>query len=83
MVLGPVVETSNSEAKPMNRCRYEVVVEGELGRRYAATFDPMHLEVRDGQTAIVGDVRDQAELWGLLDSVAALGLSLISVTPKG
>jgi hypothetical protein len=43
----------------------------------------MHLEVRDGNTAIVGEVQDQAELWGLLNSVSALGLSLISVTPKG
>jgi hypothetical protein len=58
-----------------------VVVEGELGPRFAAAFDPMQLEVADGTTAIVGVIRDQAELQGLLDAISAFGLSLISVTP--
>ncbi len=61
--------------------RYEVLVEGELGRRYVAAFSPLELECRDGNTAISGTIRDQAELQGLLDAVAAHGLSLISVTP--
>jgi len=57
------------------------VVNGELGSRYAAAFRPMRLVVRDGTTEIVGRVEDDAELRGLIDTVAALGLSLISVAP--
>jgi hypothetical protein len=57
------------------------VVEGELGSRYAAAFEPMQLVAHDGATEIVGRVEDDAELQGLIDTVAALGLSLVSVTP--
>jgi hypothetical protein len=60
---------------------YRIVVTGELGSRYAATFAPMQLLVRDGETEIVGRVEDDAELHGILEAVAALGLSLVSVTP--
>jgi hypothetical protein len=60
---------------------YRIVVRGELGSRYAASFEPMRLAARDGTTEIVGRVEDDAELQGLLDTVAALGLSLVSVTP--
>jgi len=60
---------------------YRVVVEGELGPRYAAAFEPMQLVSRDGKTEIVGRVEDDAALQGIIDAVAALGLSLVSVTP--
>jgi hypothetical protein len=60
---------------------YRIVVSGELGSRYASTFAPMELVVRDGETEIVGRVEDDAELHGILETIAALGLSLVSVTP--
>jgi hypothetical protein len=60
---------------------HRIVVEGELGSRYAAAFEPMQLVAHDGATEIVGRVKDDAELQGLIDTVAALGLSLVSVTP--
>ena len=60
-------------------CEYRVVVEGELGPRFEGAFRPMRLEVANGTTAIVGLIRDQAELRGLLDAVSARGLSLVSV----
>ena len=60
---------------------YRIVVRGELEARYASTFEPMQLVVCDGVTEIEGRVEDDAELRGLLDTVAALGLSLVSVTP--
>jgi hypothetical protein len=61
--------------------QYRIVVTGELGSRYAATFAPMQLSSRNGETEIIGRIDDDAELHGLLDTVAALGLSLVSVTP--
>jgi hypothetical protein len=60
---------------------YRIVVEGVLGPRYEAAFTRMRLTAVGGNTEIVGRVEDQAELQGLLDSVTALGLSLVSVTP--
>jgi hypothetical protein len=64
--------------KPTDYC---IVVEGELGPRYAAAFESMRLDASNGTTEIRGRIEDEAELQGVLDSVAALGLSLVSVTP--
>jgi hypothetical protein len=67
----------------VNARDYCIVVEGELGPRYAAAFESMQLESHDGTTEIVGRVQDDADLRGLLDTVSGLGLSLVSVTPVG
>jgi hypothetical protein len=61
--------------------QYRIVVTGELGSRYATAFEPMRLTTRNGETEIVGLVEDDAELQGILETVAKLGLSLVSVTP--
>jgi hypothetical protein len=61
---------------------YRIVVTGELGPRYAVRFEPMHLTTRNGETEIVGRVEDDAELQGILETIAALGLSLVSVGPS-
>jgi hypothetical protein len=58
---------------------YEIVVKDELGPTAAHAFAGMRVEARAGETAIVGDVVDQAELTGLLNRVSELGLSLVSV----
>ena len=60
---------------------YKIVVEGVLGPRYATAFGTMRLAACEGNTEIVGLVQDDADLQGLLDTVTALGLSLISVAP--
>ena len=60
---------------------YRIIVTGELGSRYAAAFEPLQLVARNGETEIVGTVQDDAEIQGLLATVASLGLSLVSVTP--
>jgi hypothetical protein len=62
---------------------YCIVVEGELGPRYAAAFESMRLDAHEGTTEITGKIEDDAELRGLLDQLAELGLSLVSVTPVG
>ena len=61
--------------------RYCLVIEGELGPRYAKAFDGMTLRVRDGKTEISGSIIDQSHLQGLFERVAGLGLTLHSVTP--
>lgn len=60
---------------------YHIEVEGELSPRYAAAFTPMHLDVHDGRTTIVGMVQDQAQLLGLIDHIDALGITLLSINP--
>jgi hypothetical protein len=60
---------------------YRIVVTGELGSRYAASFAPLQLVPGDGETAIVGWIEDDAHLTGILDTISALGLSLVSAAP--
>ena len=40
----------------------------------------MQLDAHDRPTEIVGSIEDEAELTGLLDEVASLGLWLVCVT---
>jgi hypothetical protein len=59
---------------------YRVIVEGELSDRVASAFEGLTLEHDKGNTVLVGPVRDQAELQGLLQRVSDLGLTLLSAT---
>ena len=57
-------------------------IEGELDNRFAAAFNGMALERHNGTTVLTGPVRDQADLQGLLQRVAGLGLTLSAQTPS-
>jgi hypothetical protein len=61
--------------------RYRVVVEGELGPRYASAFDGMTIFAHDGRTDITRPIIDPSHLHGLLDRIAGLGLTVHSLTP--
>jgi hypothetical protein len=60
---------------------YRLVVEGELGARYASAFEGMTVSAHDGMTEIAGSIIDQSHLQGLIERVASLGLTLRSITP--
>jgi hypothetical protein len=57
---------------------YQVVVGGELSDDAATVFKGMTLERSDGNTILMGRIRDQAELQGLLTRISDLGLTLLS-----
>jgi hypothetical protein len=63
--------------------RYRIVLRGRLSERFATTFDGMALAPgpNQSQTVLVGDIRDQAHLYGLLDRLRDFGLELIAVQP--
>jgi hypothetical protein len=60
--------------------KYCFVVEGELSDELGSTFAGMTLTRKEGRTFLVGQVRDQAELQGLLQRVSNLGLTLLSAS---
>jgi hypothetical protein len=62
--------------------RYRLIIEGELGALYASAFDDMDIESTGATTALVGAVQDQAQLLGLVERVASLGLKLVSIAPS-
>jgi hypothetical protein len=62
--------------------RYRIVFRGRLGERFGSAFDGMVLEPGQGQSALVGEVRDQAHLYGLLDQLRDFGIDLVAVEPE-
>jgi hypothetical protein len=59
--------------------RYRIVLRGRLSERFESAFEGMALEPGPNQTVLVGDVRDQAHLYGLLDRLRDFGIELVAV----
>ena len=64
----------------MHVCTYRVVVDGELSDSIGLAFEGMSLSREDGRTVLVGAMRDQAQLQGVLRRISDLGLTLLSVS---
>jgi hypothetical protein len=58
---------------------YEIRVRGRLGTSLASRFDGFRAEVEPAETVLRGEVRDQAQLHGLLAQIEALGLELVEI----
>jgi len=52
-----------------------------LTERFASAFEGMTLEPGRGESALVGEIADQAQLFGVLDRVRNFGLELVRVEP--
>ena len=62
---------------------YRVVVDGELSDEMRLAFGGMSLSRESGRTVLVGAIRDQAELQGVLQRISDIGLTLLSVNALG
>ena len=60
---------------------YRITVGGEISDRMICAFEGMTLTRTGGNSELIGYVRDQSELLGILQRVSALGLTLISASP--
>ena len=67
------------KSEPTRDATYQLIVAGELDDRYGSLFEGMQMERTGGTTVLVGTVRDQAHLHGLIERVEELGLELLSV----
>ena len=61
---------------------YQICVRGRLTERMATVLDGMTLHAGTVNTVFTGEVKDQSQLYGLLDRLLDLGLELISVQPQ-
>jgi hypothetical protein len=65
---------------------YEIKVQGRIGERWAHWFDDMSVsaqgEAQSAVTTLTGAVADQAALFGLLQKLYTLGLTLLLVQRK-
>lgn len=59
--------------------RYQIVIRGRLTDRFASAFSGVTLEPGDGTTTLIGNVADQAQLYGVLERVRDFGLELVRV----
>ena len=65
----------------MGPSRYRIVLRGRLSERFESAFEGMVLEAGPNQTVLVGEIRDQAHLYGLLDRLRDFGIDLVAVEP--
>ena len=63
----------------MAASRYRIVLRGRLREGLASAFEGMALEAAPNRTVLVGDIRDQAHLYGLLDRLRDFGIELLAV----
>ena len=61
---------------------YQICVQGRLTERLASALEGMTLHGGAVNTVFTGEVKDQSQLYGLLDRLRDLGLELISVQPE-
>lgn len=59
---------------------YQISIQEDLGEQWAEWFEPLIIQPQpNGQTLLIGPVRDQAELQGILSKVSNLNLTLLAV----
>ncbi len=58
---------------------YRIIVRGRLSERFVSAFDGMTLEPKQGDTALVGRIVDQGQLYGMLERLRDFGLELVGL----
>ena len=62
------------------RYTYEIRIEGHLSDRWSEWFEGLAIQADpNGETILSGKLADQSALFGLLNKIQALNLTLISV----
>jgi len=75
-----VCEHKTVIAHQENAARYEVRIQGHLDPRRLDCFENTTIaHLSDGETRIVGLLKDQSALYGLLNHLYNLGVTLLSV----
>ena len=59
--------------------RYEIWVRGHLGETMRSAFPGLQAQLRGEDTVLTGAMSDQAELYGVIAEIEALGLELLEV----
>jgi len=59
--------------------RYQIIVRGECGMLLVGIVEDLTAESSHGRTRVVISVRDESELYGLLDRLQDLAVHIISL----
>jgi hypothetical protein len=60
---------------------YQICIRGRVSERLGSALEGMRLWSSATETVFTGEIRDQSQLYGLLDRVRDLGLELVSCQP--
>jgi hypothetical protein len=64
--------------------RVEICVEGKIDRTWSEWFEGFLItHASQNRTILIGDLPDQAALYGMISKLRDLGLDLISVSSQG
>jgi hypothetical protein len=61
---------------------YRICIRGCVTERLGSALEGMRLETSATETVFTGEIRDQSQLYGLVDRVRDLDLELVSVQPQ-
>ena len=59
--------------------RYQILIEGVLDELWSSWFEGLQIHNEGGETILSGTLPDQSALYGVLDKLRDLGLSVITV----
>ena len=69
----------SADSRQVASSDYEIRVKGRLTDTVTNAFEDFTASVKPAETTLRGEVRDQAELHGLLEQIQSRGLELIEV----
>ncbi|OBJ53280.1 hypothetical protein A9W95_18530 [Mycobacterium sp. 1423905.2] len=61
---------------------YQICIRGRVTERLGSALEGMRFEAGATETVFTGEIRDQSQLYGLLDRIRDLGLELVSLQPQ-
>ncbi len=68
-------------SKIFNQKMKRIIIKGILDENWKNSFEEMDFFYEDGNTVMVGKIKDEAHLHGILNLIRDLNLKLISVNP--
>ncbi len=75
-----MMKTDKENQRPDDHTIYRIEVKGILDQKWAEWFDGFTITYRDEtNTLLIGKIRDQSALHGLLANIRDLGLTLVSI----
>jgi hypothetical protein len=63
--------------------RYRIVLRGECKNLLTGLLDELHVESGHGWTCVLASVRDESELYGLLERFQEFALHIVSLNELG
>jgi len=84
MDANPSSASGRCPSKPSGpRWQYRIILRGECGQLLAGVLDDVAIESCRGSTCVTASVRDEFELYGLLDRFEEFALHIVSLNELG